>query len=712
MGDNFAKFGNGIRVGSLASDPSNGKAGDIYYNTTFNKLRFFNGVALVWQNIGTGSGLGQGINFISNGDFEEGVVTPAAPYANPAAATPTTGTGGAPTVTLVINNINPLSGFFDAIFSKGAANLQGQGFSDDFVIDNVRKGQVLQVDFDYAVSANFVTGPGSDIQMFIYDITNAVLIPLDNTSITLSKGHFTARFKSVSTSTNYRLIWHVATTSALPWTFEVDNIQVGVTTPLNVISSSDRQIVTSQVAAANYNLPVGAAAEIDPAFRVTFVAKASAKYRLSIIPDAIQPGNSNRSGTIQIAANSGAPVLVADSAPIATNNTGGGPSNFPAIAQAVYELKAGVSYQFTLFGSTPNSALLPIGTTYWIIDQIEPDQSVLGISLKTMLSNLLANGTRVTGVEPSQYGEYRSMLRATPFIWSDVNGAPSTAPSTASGMRIWVAPGGAAGSDANNNPSRYDIFVGFNKNLAFDFFQTVNHGGPEINTDLRVLNGSFDFGIWKTYNPDTGILTLIGNAHTGQAASFIAEDPITHTEYTDCFFDVEISDNPVGVGGGGMPFWYGYHDQSVTWTRANPAVGDFTASGAPTLVERENNQIGSVVTAAGNLPGITFTPKSASAVYEISAKASYLPAVNNAAVNLRLWDGTKTIDDGAYFTNCNPTNTAGGVLAQHVETKGPYRPGTTSPVTITLQASVSVNVLNLGNGGITSFIEWSIKRIS
>lgn len=83
--NNFFKVRNGVNVGSAASDPlvANSNKGDVYFNTTFNKLRQFNGTN--WANLGSGGG-GTGKNYLSdyipsthggtanpgNGDFELG----------------------------------------------------------------------------------------------------------------------------------------------------------------------------------------------------------------------------------------------------------------------------------------------------------------------------------------------------------------------------------------------------------------------------------------------------------------------------------------------------------------------------------------------------------------------------------------------------------------------------------------------------------------
>jgi hypothetical protein len=57
MSNGFYNIRKGINLGSQASDPS-GVAGDFYYNSTSNKIRWYNGT--VWADIGSGSGSSTG----------------------------------------------------------------------------------------------------------------------------------------------------------------------------------------------------------------------------------------------------------------------------------------------------------------------------------------------------------------------------------------------------------------------------------------------------------------------------------------------------------------------------------------------------------------------------------------------------------------------------------------------------------------------------
>jgi len=55
------KYLTALEVASLASDPANGKRGQVYYNITTNKFR---GYTTLWQDLGSGSGGGGGLSTI------------------------------------------------------------------------------------------------------------------------------------------------------------------------------------------------------------------------------------------------------------------------------------------------------------------------------------------------------------------------------------------------------------------------------------------------------------------------------------------------------------------------------------------------------------------------------------------------------------------------------------------------------------------------
>jgi hypothetical protein len=219
--------------GSTPTSPSSGTH-KAYVKTSTGKLTLLNSSG-VETTVGSG---GTGTNFITNGDAEAGT-TGWAVYADAAGTSPVDGTGGSANVTITTSATAPLSGANSFLLTKDAVNRQGQGWSYAFSIDTANQAKVLSISFDYLVnSGTFVAGNpsdrtsagDSDVTVWIYDVTNAVVIQsstyrLYSNSTTIAD-HFSATFQSASNSTSYRLIFHVGTTSASAYTLKADNVQV------------------------------------------------------------------------------------------------------------------------------------------------------------------------------------------------------------------------------------------------------------------------------------------------------------------------------------------------------------------------------------------------------------------------------------------------------------------------------------------------------
>lgn len=190
-----------------------------------------------------------GINYIANPDAESNT-TGWATYANVAANIPVDGTGGSATgLTFSSSSSSPLRGTKSFLLVQdNTTSLQGKGVAYNFTINSADKANVLDVSFNFNASSTFVTSDGitpplndgttstnagnSDIEVFIYDVDNSSLI-IPNPQVITAKGsnNFTYQgtFQSSSSSSNYRLILHVATTSAnaTGWQFKFDNVVVG-----------------------------------------------------------------------------------------------------------------------------------------------------------------------------------------------------------------------------------------------------------------------------------------------------------------------------------------------------------------------------------------------------------------------------------------------------------------------------------------------------
>jgi len=183
-----------------------------------------------------GSGAGE-TNYNSNPNAEtstSGYIT----YIDAPAATPVDGTGGtsnlAFTRTIVAAEI--IRGTASFKLSKDAVDRQGEGVSFDFAIDQADENKLLKFEFEYQTSSGYAS---DDIAVFIYDVDNAIMMTPSNNSVSKTATATTVNRHSVqwasSDSTNYRAIIHIASTSAVAYTMQFDNVVVGpgkiLTTP-------------------------------------------------------------------------------------------------------------------------------------------------------------------------------------------------------------------------------------------------------------------------------------------------------------------------------------------------------------------------------------------------------------------------------------------------------------------------------------------------
>lgn len=155
-------------------------------------------------------------------------------YADAAGTRPVDGTGGSANITWTTTTTDPLTGAKSFLITKDASNRQGEGLSTDFTIDLAQKSKMLKVEFDYIVnSGTFTAGSSttdSDMIVYLYDVTNNRLIEPSTfklyTSSTTLPDKYQGYFQTSPDSTSYRLIFHVATTSASAWALKVDNVAV------------------------------------------------------------------------------------------------------------------------------------------------------------------------------------------------------------------------------------------------------------------------------------------------------------------------------------------------------------------------------------------------------------------------------------------------------------------------------------------------------
>jgi hypothetical protein len=208
------------------------KEGTLVYDTDGDKVLYDDGTNL--KELGSGGGE---LNFLqlanASWDGENGTAG-FATYKDAAQSRPQDGTGGSPSVTITTSNTTPLSGNNSLIISKPSGNLQGEGVSVNFAIDRASRARVLKIEFDYLVnSGTFNAGTNtadSDLIVYIYDVDANQLIEPSTFKLyanaTNIADRFSGYFQTSAASTNYRLIFHVATTNSSAWSLKVDNVVV------------------------------------------------------------------------------------------------------------------------------------------------------------------------------------------------------------------------------------------------------------------------------------------------------------------------------------------------------------------------------------------------------------------------------------------------------------------------------------------------------
>lgn len=177
-------------------------------------------------------------NYIKNSGAETGRagwIT----YADAAGTLPVDCTGGSPASTWTVSATTPLSGAYSFLWTHSANNRQGEGASYAFTIDNADQARLASISFDYEVaSGTFVAGVvpiggttavDSDLEVYIYDVTNTTIIQPSNFRLLQNSGKstFKGTFQTASNSTSYRLCVHAATTSTAAHTVRVDSVRVG-----------------------------------------------------------------------------------------------------------------------------------------------------------------------------------------------------------------------------------------------------------------------------------------------------------------------------------------------------------------------------------------------------------------------------------------------------------------------------------------------------
>lgn len=233
----FTGFADQTQTNTLSIGKPNSDNKSIIFQKSGNKpVIRMNGTTGVLQfsNDGTnfkdiGSGGGGFKNFVTNFDIEADTSGYSA-FKDAAATTPVDGTGGSPTTitlskTTTVGEVLSQTGSLKV--AKSAANGQGEGFSYDVTIDRGWFPGPATISFlQDTTHASYSAG---DMVVCVYDKDLASLVVISGAdvgsckSVPKQKGLFQATF-NMSTSDDYRVIWHVSTTNASAYNLFFDEV--------------------------------------------------------------------------------------------------------------------------------------------------------------------------------------------------------------------------------------------------------------------------------------------------------------------------------------------------------------------------------------------------------------------------------------------------------------------------------------------------------
>lgn len=554
--------GNGATIAEQGSTPSNPAAGysSIYPKTDhlFYSLDSSGNERLI------GSGGGSGINFLtlntsfvsanSDNSNAEASIGNWATYKS-GTTVPTTLTGGSATH-LTLSRTTTAGEVLDGLGSfkivKSAANSQGEGTSCVANVPVGYRGQIASIQMPFKIiSGSLVSG---DLLFFVEDVTNSQIIAPYNNIVLNSPSVLQMTFNVPSTCAQIRVGFFFATTSTSAVTFTWDDITVG-----------PQQIVYGP-AMTDWNNDL------------TFLPSAgfgtttSSDIRYKRVGDSMLVRGYFLTGTT---AGSTAYIQLPAGYTIDTNKLGSR-SNSTQVGEGhgldnsgpatVYQSSVGLVMFYD--GSTNNQIFVAneVNTKFYTkINSngflnsgdgfnFEFSVPILGWSTNVAsvnssvfnISSLLQNGTRVTGSAPTQLGQYRSYLRnANGVSYTETNGTPTATPTSADGLLIYDGNGYNA-NDTNNQPTRYEIFVGKNKTVRWQFYASAGRTGFVDVTPSSL--SSIDYGYFTNYDPTTGIAAIVANrVDTGSTAHRAGNAGDGGNNVTNSYFDIIISENALAV---------------------------------------------------------------------------------------------------------------------------------------------------------------------
>lgn len=499
------------------------------------------------------------INYCKNPDAEidaSGWAT----YADAAGTQPVDGTGGSPSTTITRATAGSLlrgSGVF--VLTKGAANVRGEGVSYDFTIDAADQNKSLTLSLDVLIASG--TYAAGDISFWIYDVTNAKLVPVSSANTLSASGLLALQF-STNTSTSYRLCIHVSSVSASAYTIRFDNVYLGPTFAWSGPAVTDWQDGGTTTITGTTTNPtkgttttdkvrwrrVGDSAEITYEYMQTAAGAAGSGTYLLALPAGLVADTAKVSvdSNVSSADIRGYTVGVGQ----VSTTTGVRFILSASLYDSAHIRLSGVGYVAGLVIDTWSSGIVGLNNTTLMVSCVvrvpiagwSGSQAVQPGSRYLWAQRFAANAVRVTAT-PTAPGQYRAMTR-TGGTATFADNAPTSAPSSADGFRLFAAATYNT-SDTSGNTSRFIVYIGPGKIVDILAYKSAGRTGYVMS--IGTPSSGYYYGFLWNYDPTLGTIIIEVPPNSVATSGLSAGVDEAYISLASLYFDVLVADDPVPI---------------------------------------------------------------------------------------------------------------------------------------------------------------------
>lgn len=484
-------------------------------------------------------------------------------YADAAGTAPVDMTAGSPNTAITRSTSSPLNGtaHFLMTLTTGATR-QGEGVSCVVNIPPAYRGRTLTLRFPFQTTGTITDG---DFSLYAYDVTNSVVItPYTAGKILGASGTALCVFPVNTTTASIRIGIHVArATNTGAVTILFDDVQVSPDTPALGLAGSNTTVYSMTIGATT-TPPTKGTIVVDNAtwtrhgdtMRINYQymqsaagASGSGTYLFPLPTGYSVDTTKIPSGSMGL--NTAGSVVGTANIVVSSSGWAGGQVQVYD-ANNLYVLASSGSGGVSSVGSS-NLALGGTGNNRLSFTAFVPiagwDSNVSMAQSSTFrISNYLASGSRVTGSAPTALGQYRSYLRdVSANTYTETNGNPTTVPTAADGIVLYRNT--AWGTvNSNNQPTKYDIFVGKQKNVQFKFYSGTGFSG-NVDVTPSQYTSTIMTGWCSTYDPSTGVATIV--APTNSASTTAANQGFNTSGVAvtaSIYADIIVSENALAVG--------------------------------------------------------------------------------------------------------------------------------------------------------------------